>query len=107
MSHDDSAATSIDLTIVSDIVGEDSEGKSDSVRVTLIGVGGGTSPPNQCQNEDESEDGESRNLPVTRGQKVKVVQFRAMNAEEGEKWVRSLNEWRDYFLMQYSESQGI
>ena len=44
---------------------------------------------------------------MARGQKVKVVQFRAMNAEEGEKWVRSLNEWRDYFLMQYSESQGI
>ena len=45
MSHDDSAATSIDLTIVSDIVSEDAEGKSDSIRVTLIGVGGGGNSP--------------------------------------------------------------
>lgn len=104
MSHDDSAATSIDLTVVSDIVNEDSDGRSDAARVTLVGVGGGVSPMSR---EDESEDGDARNLPVARGQKLKVVQFRAASGEEGQKWVKSLNDWRDYFLMQYSEGQGI
>ena len=54
MSHDDSAATSIDLTIVSVIVSEDAEGKSDSIRVTLIGVGGGGNSPQNKYNDDES-----------------------------------------------------
>ena len=112
MSHDDSAATSIDLTVVTDVVNEDADGRSDSTRITLVGVGGGVTPSrndksDRDRGEDESEEGDSRNLPVARGQKVKVVQFRAASREEGEKWVKSINEWRDYFLLQYSESQGI
>ena len=29
-----------------------------------------------------------------------TVQFRASSVSEAERWVRLLNEWKDYFLMQ-------
>lgn len=105
MSHDSSAATSIDLTMVTDILNEDANGISDSTRVTLVGVGGGSS----SLKDDMSEDGTDKNAPIAskQGAKVKVVQFRAVSGEEGEKWVTSMNEWRDYFLLQYGGSQGI
>lgn len=105
MSHDSSAATSIDLTMVTDILNEDANGTSDSTRVTLVGVGGGSS----SLKDDMSEDGTDKNAPIAskQGTKAKVVQFRAVSAEEGEKWVASMNEWRDYFLLQYAGSQGI
>ena len=108
MAHDSTSATRIDLAMVTDIVNEDSEGRSDSTRVTLVGVGVGVDSHNNHHNEEESEDGsETRNLPVAKGRKVKVVQFRAANGEDGIKWVKSLNEWRDFFLLQYAERQGI
>jgi hypothetical protein len=104
MSHDSSAATSVDLTMISDILNEDADGRSDSLRITLVGAGGSNS-----LNDDASEDGTDKTSPIAskQGAKVKIVQLRAVNGEEGEKWVKSLNEWRDYFLLQYSGSQAI
>ena len=104
MSHDSSAATSVDLTMISDILNEDADGRSDSLRITLVGAGGSNS-----LNDDASEDGADKTSPIAskQGAKVKIVQLRAVNGEEGEKWVKSLNEWRDYFLLQYSGSQAI
>jgi len=33
------------------------------------------------------------------GEGEKVYKFRAASASEGERWVKSLNDWRDYFLL--------
>lgn len=107
MSHDITSATKIDLAMVTDIVNEDGDGRSDSTRVTLVGVGAGGDPHRAHHNDEDSEDGDSKNLPVAKGKKVKVVQFRAASGDDGLKWVKSLNEWRDHFLMEYSERQGI
>lgn len=105
MSHDSSAATFIDLTVVSSILNEDSEGRSDSFRVTLVGVGGG----NSSLMNDGSEHEWSHNAPMAaqKGAKVKIVQLRAASAEEGEEWAKSMNDWRDYFLMDYANRQAI
>lgn len=33
------------------------------------------------------------------GEGEKVYKFKAASASEGERWVKSLNDWRDYFLL--------
>jgi hypothetical protein len=107
MSHDVSAASSINLTMVSDIFNVDSKGKTNPSYVTLVGVGAGASNI-QADDASDNDDEVVKNKGKTgkTGVKQKNIYFKASSPAEGEKWVRVLNEWRDYFLMQYTEQEG-
>jgi hypothetical protein len=68
-SPSESALESINLLAVVDVVAYCKQGKTDLARF---------------------------NIDMGEG---KVYKFRASSASEGEAWVNSINEWKDYFLL--------